>query len=64
MDNLQHNVKDKDEALKIARGFKPYYKWITFNTLVQGHMGATYTLGFKPYYKWITFNTRICTWIH
>ena len=38
--------------------FKPYYKWITFNTqkvwmfeLVKG------LFGFKPYYKWITFNT-------
>ena len=36
--------------------FKPYYKWITFNTksVVSGYL---FSLSFKPYYKWITFNT-------
>ena len=39
-------------------GFKPYYKWITFNT-VKLNMPAKDKdgKGFKPYYKWITFNT-------
>ena len=38
-------------------GFKPYYKWITFNTL-QLLLILVYTdYRFKPYYKWITFNT-------
>ena len=38
--------------------FKPYYKWITFNTNLDevSHVGL-YLGGFKPYYKWITFNT-------
>ena len=36
--------------------FKPYYKWITFNTLMEYQIGIL-PLGFKPYYKWITFNT-------
>ena len=39
--------------------FKPYYKWITFNTLEKAtnFENAIHLLGFKPYYKWITFNT-------
>ena len=42
--------------LDMQTGFKPYYKWITFNTLV--HLVLQYLLlRFKPYYKWITFNT-------
>ena len=38
--------------------FKPYYKWITFNTKV-GDVKTffEYSPSFKPYYKWITFNT-------
>ena len=37
--------------------FKPYYKWITFNTLKS--LAISYGLkSFKPYYKWITFNTK------
>ena len=41
------------------RSFKPYYKWITFNTkkLIDTDLSI---LGFKPYYKWITFNTMVC----
>ena len=38
--------------------FKPYYKWITFNTEASNtNQLAIYDIGFKPYYKWITFNT-------
>ena len=39
--------------------FKPYYKWITFNTNKENDFKVEVgdTLGFKPYYKWITFNT-------
>ena len=38
--------------------FKPYYKWITFNTLqFLQHLEFQEDYGFKPYYKWITFNT-------
>ena len=39
-------------------GFKPYYKWNTFNTknVLAIDPGVKYC--FKPYYKWNTFNTR------
>ena len=39
-------------------GFKPYYKWITFNTLLKD-VTKFQNEGFKPYYKWITFNTYL-----
>ena len=39
--------------------FKPYYKWITFNTGFGKRDTKLACLGFKPYYKWITFNTRM-----
>ena len=39
--------------------FKPYYKWITFNTLNYWFdVLKKYEWSFKPYYKWITFNTE------
>ena len=39
-------------------GFKPCYKWITFNTKVMKDLGfMTNYKSFKPCYKWITFNT-------
>ena len=41
------------------RAFKPYYKWITFNTIVLTIIGIGYWFYFKPYYKWITFNTKL-----
>ena len=37
--------------------FKPCYKWITFNTIIDD-MSIRELEGFKPCYKWITFNTR------
>ena len=37
--------------------FKPYYKWITFNTSEEFITDFMYDKSFKPYYKWITFNT-------
>ena len=30
MDNLQYPI-DENELIKLAEGFKPYYKWIIFN---------------------------------
>ena len=40
------------------QSFKPYYKWITFNTEEHTrNYAAPRELSFKPYYKWITFNT-------
>ena len=38
-------------------GFKPYYKWITFNTNKNNYKENFKYDSFKPYYKWITFNT-------
>ena len=56
MDNLQYN-----KVLNVPSDinhFKPYYKWITFNTKENGKYPNSYKpLNFKPYYKWITFNT-------
>ena len=37
--------------------FKPYYKWNTFNTEVDGQLDKAADGSFKPYYKWNTFNT-------
>ena len=39
--------------------FKPYYKWITFNTENKCKEYEEFGYGFKPYYKWITFNTTV-----
>ena len=50
-----HNnwVKNPD----VKYGFKPYYKWNTFNTHVGYNVFKLAMQGFKPYYKWNTFNT-------
>ena len=37
-------------------GFKPYYKWITFNINISSKVLCKIFPSFKPYYKWITFN--------
>ena len=34
MDYLQYNKKDGILEVLNGQGFKPYYKWITFNTLL------------------------------
>ena len=60
MDYLQYPDTPIFYAYSEREGFKPYYKWITFNTK-QGEKPLSLliaeALGFKPYYKWITFNT-------
>ena len=33
MDYLQYTMDEMRLITKVVRGFKPYYKWITFNTL-------------------------------
>ena len=39
-------------------GFKPYYKWNTFNTFrIVFNNKKDILKSFKPYYKWNTFNT-------
>ena len=55
MDNLQYFISTKDTADFL--GFKPYYKWITFNTEDKRRNPSLDNQSFKPYYKWITFNT-------
>ena len=35
MDYLQYLI-NSTETLSFKAGFKPYYKWITFNTLTKG----------------------------
>ena len=42
---------------ELKGGFKPYYKWITFNTYLTWYRSVLLFFSFKPYYKWITFNT-------
>ena len=58
MDNLQYNERFRSWRIG-AYGFKPYYKWITFNTNVSEKVVRIMRPSFKPYYKWITFNTEI-----
>ena len=56
MDNLQYLFISNRYFFKSC--FKPYYKWITFNTLVNNsRKRRMINMSFKPYYKWITFNT-------
>ena len=45
--------------VKLIGSFKPYYKWITFNTSAINDYEDDFICRFKPYYKWITFNTEI-----
>ena len=57
MEYLQYS----DEIARIEKaleGFKPYYKWNTFNTITHQNYLYSY-FRFKPYYKWNTFNTLI-----
>ena len=55
MDNLQYD-SGGDDSSSDSSGFKPCYKWITFNTPRQNILNPP-ILSFKPCYKWITFNT-------
>ena len=56
MDYLQY-FKLSGAMVGVQLCFKPYYKWITFNT---GDKETSKKIihRFKPYYKWITFNTK------
>ena len=55
MDYLQYLKKEHLEKY-LSDGFKPCYKWITFNTEDIKFI-LTQPFCFKPCYKWITFNT-------
>ena len=56
MDYLQYQEIGFSWKL-LERSFKPYYKWITFNTKYE-YISTLLNCCFKPYYKWITFNTE------
>ena len=56
MDYLQYLYVRFDKGAP-PLGFKPYYKWITFNTIAI-LIFVDVMFRFKPYYKWITFNTK------
>ena len=55
MDNLQYS--SRRQSKRAMYSFKPYYKWITFNTTRDFNELPSDKKSFKPYYKWITFNT-------
>ena len=57
MDNPQYKVSDIKITSISTDSFKPYYKWITLNTLVLEYTMNMKDGSFKPYYKWITLNT-------
>ena len=56
MDNLQYLIVTLLNQ-QIQLRFKPYYKWITFNTVLEFNVPFRRNHSFKPYYKWITLNT-------
>ena len=58
MDYLQYRFYGTSGRKWENYSFKPYYKWITFNTRKELRRNF-YNCSFKPYYKWITFNTII-----
>ena len=58
MDNLQYKLIRLGRKAKATTSFKPYYKWITFNTIYAFRYICYKIQRFKPYYKWITFNTE------
>ena len=57
MDYLQYLSKFNKMTGRSIVSFKPYYKWITFNTKYE-YISTLLNCCFKPYYKWITFNTE------
>ena len=56
MDDLQY--KEREWMYNVSDlCFKPYYKWMTFNTQIIVLSAVLAEICFKPYYKWMTFNT-------
>ena len=56
MEYLQYSTEYIEPRTRKDLGFKPYYKWNTFNTQPDGSVKKV-SVCFKPYYKWNTFNT-------
>ena len=52
-----HLSGDIGVATQRINGFKPCYKWNTFNTFGYNECMARCVYSFKPCYKWNTFNT-------
>ena len=52
--NTWFNMEDSHRLTR--ESFKPYYKWMTFNT-DRKFRREDILIRFKPYYKWMTFNT-------
>ena len=51
------SIHRRTDTLHISQvGFKPCYKWNTFNTNQEITLGGN-RMSFKPCYKWNTFNT-------
>ena len=61
--SILHKWKNRTPERTLI-SFKPYYKWITFNTLVLIITERKKEQSFKPYYKWITFNTNRGMYYH
>ena len=62
MEYLQYYLGRVYSFPKDEYGFKPCYKWNTFNTVVVVENNVNkVTSGFKPCYKWNTFNTKKIT---
>ena len=57
MEYLQYATREKHGIVQFGTGFKPYYKWNTFNTNSK-EIEKLQAQSFKPYYKWNTFNTK------
>ena len=57
MEYLQYLIRDEKETMDLLSGFKPCYKWNTFNTEEAQSAISEQIAGFKPCYKWNTFNT-------
>ena len=57
MDDLQYLTLEVKSSFS-SFGFKPCYKWMTFNTVKDVDLLFVDDLGFKPCYKWMTFNTE------
>ena len=55
MEYLQYAYSERN-VIEVE-GFKPYYKWNTFNTNIAMDSSNNLYFCFKPYYKWNTFNT-------
>ena len=57
MEYLQYSQAYSEDVVSSEVGFKPYYKWNTFNTIEDRIVVQRYNYSFKPCYKWTAFST-------